>query len=364
VRGLAALSVLAFHVWLYRDDRPHGARSALLDHALFSASAGLIAFFVLSGFLLYRAYAQAAVARTAAPATADYALRRVARIVPAYYVCGIACFVLYSTIGPDHILPKASEMPAFAVFAQNYSLSTLMQLNPVLWTLSVEAAFYVALPLLALAGARLALRGHALLLVGLIGAGVAFNIADKLIDAGEIPAKTLGAYIGVFAIGMLAALLVERRGRPLTASSSALCMLLGIVLVITRAAWTESHVLADPVTRAAVRAPLSAVGFALMIVAAAVGTGAAVGWLRWRPLAYAGLVSYGIYLWHVPVILVLRERGALPTALAPRMATVLAVTVAIAALSWHWIEKPVLARARNRRRRAPVAARQPAVEAA
>jgi catechol 2,3-dioxygenase-like lactoylglutathione lyase family enzyme len=38
--------VLAFHVWLYRPDRPHGARSALIDHVLFSANLGLVAFFV------------------------------------------------------------------------------------------------------------------------------------------------------------------------------------------------------------------------------------------------------------------------------------------------------------------------------
>src|SRR5436189_236662 len=77
VRGLAALGVLVFHVWLYRDNRHHGARHALLDHLLFSANAGLIAFFVLSGFLLYRPYA-----RGHGPRAGEYARRRIARIVP------------------------------------------------------------------------------------------------------------------------------------------------------------------------------------------------------------------------------------------------------------------------------------------
>jgi peptidoglycan/LPS O-acetylase OafA/YrhL len=76
VRGLAALGVLAYHVWLYREDRPHGRRGALIDHVLFSANLGLIAFFVLSGFLLYRAYARAALTRTAPPGAVDYARRR------------------------------------------------------------------------------------------------------------------------------------------------------------------------------------------------------------------------------------------------------------------------------------------------
>jgi peptidoglycan/LPS O-acetylase OafA/YrhL len=338
VRGLAALGVLVFHVWLYRDNRHHGARHALLDHLLFSANAGLIAFFVLSGFLLYRPYV-----RGAAPGAGQYARRRIARIVPAYYACGLGCFFLYSTVGPDSILPHARELPAFALFAQNYSLSTLMQLNPVLWTLSVEAAFYVALPLIAFAA-----RGRAPVLLVLVAGGIAFNVLDQTTFHSEIPGKTLPAYIGVFAIGMLAALALEGRNRPLTRSSSAMCILLGAAIVILRAAWTESPVLPDPVLRGSLLAPLSAVGFALVIAAAAEGLGLAVKWLRWRPLAYAGLVSYGLYLWHVPVILVLDERGALPTALLPRLAMVLAITLAIATVSWRLIEQPAL-RARRRR---------------
>ena len=38
----------------------------------------------------------------------------------------------------------------FAVFGENYSMSTLMKIDPVMWTLCVEAAFYVVLPLLGL----------------------------------------------------------------------------------------------------------------------------------------------------------------------------------------------------------------------
>jgi peptidoglycan/LPS O-acetylase OafA/YrhL len=330
---------------------------------LFSANAGLIAFFVLSGFLLYRPYARAAVERGPLPSAAGYARRRVARIVPAYYACAIGCVALYSTVGPDSILPSPGELPAFAVFAQNYSLDTLMQLNPVLWTLSVEAAFYVALPLIALVAARLAMGLHAALLVGLVAAGIGFNVLDQAVLSGEIPGKTLPAFIGIFAIGMLAALAIERGNRSLTAASSAVCMLLGVAIVIVRAAWTESPVLTDPLLRAGVLAPLSAVGFALVVATAAEGRGPAVAWLRWRPLAFAGLVSYGIYLWHVPVILVLNERGALPVALVPRMLMVLAVTVAIATVSWRLIERPVLGWVRRRRARAPRLTK-PAVEVA
>ena len=64
-----------------------------------------------------------------------------------------------------------------------------------------------------------------------------------------------------------------------------------------------------------------------------------------RPLDYLGKVSYGIYLWHLPVILTLKNQW--PT-LAP--AAFLALTVAIvlmlAATSWHCLERPLLRRFR------------------
>src|SRR4029079_19440762 len=110
-------------------------------------------------------------------------------------------------------------------------------------------------------------------------------------------------------------------------------------------------------------APLSAVGFALVIAAAADGRGPSAAWLRWPRLAYAVLVSYGIYRGHVPVILVLKERDALPVALLPRLLTVLAITVALATVSWRFIERPVLEWAHNRRRR-KAARPAPAMETA
>jgi peptidoglycan/LPS O-acetylase OafA/YrhL len=202
------------------------------------------------------------------------------------------------------------------------------------------------------------------LLLGLVAFGIGFTVLDQTVFTGEIPGKTLPEWIGIFAIGMLAALVLERRrNTSLTRSSTAICMLLGFAIVTLRAVWTESPVLPDPVLRGALLAPLTAAGFALVIAAAADGRGPSTSWLRWRPLAYAGLVSYGIYLWHVPVILVLNERHALPVALIPRLLTVLAITVAIATVSWRFIEQPVIEWAHGRRRR-KARLTKPAMEAA
>src|SRR3954453_1617347 len=87
LRAVAALSVLCLHVWLYGQPEPDSpTRSGFLDHALFELRLGLVFFFVLSGYLLYRAFAAAALRGSGRVDVARYARRRVARIVPAYWL--------------------------------------------------------------------------------------------------------------------------------------------------------------------------------------------------------------------------------------------------------------------------------------
>ena len=78
--------------------------------------------------------------------------------MPAYWVCGAGCLVLYAPSGYHAITPSARELPLFALFLQNYSLSTMGDLNPVTWTLCVEVAFYALLPLLGWVAWRLGPR--------------------------------------------------------------------------------------------------------------------------------------------------------------------------------------------------------------
>ena len=88
----------------------------------------------------------------------------------------------------------------------------------------------------------------------------------------------------------------------------------------------------------------AATGFALIIAAAAVRPPAS---LEWRPLVWVGGVSYGLYLWHVPVLLVLRANGLLP--LNPWGATVVALPVALLLgwLSLRLVEEPAMAWSRR-----------------
>jgi peptidoglycan/LPS O-acetylase OafA/YrhL len=350
VRALAALSVVCFHAWLYRVGEAPGERTSVLDKALFEASIGLVCFFVLSGFLLYRPFARAALNGTAPVSLRRYAVRRAARIVPAYYACLVGCLLIFSALGYSSLLPPAGRLPVFALFGQNYSADTVMKINPVIWTLGVEASFYVLLPVIAILAFRFGPRRpgrQAVVLAGLVALTVAWNLLLHSTRMGPLASKMLPAYLGHFALGMLAALWMEwrlsRRGSAAAfgPAPTAALMALGLSIVVAASWWHET---AGSFTTAwlAFGSLPSAVGFALVVAAAAAGVGPAVSWLRARPLAAVGVVSYGIYLWHLPLILVARELGLLPAAFAPRLVLVAALAIAAGALSWLLVERPVM----------------------
>jgi peptidoglycan/LPS O-acetylase OafA/YrhL len=100
-----------------------------------------------------------------------------------------------------------------------------------------------------------------------------------------------------------------------------------------------------------------------VIAAVSAGRGPVLRGLAWRPLAGAGIVSYGLYLWHLPVLLAVREAGLLPEPFVPRLLVVLTLSFLAAWLSWRLVERPAIAwshRRAERRARVPVARPAPA----
>ncbi len=245
IRGLAALSVLGFHVWLYRENRPKGHRTLLFDQVGFALHLGLVCFFVLSGFLLYRAFARAALSGRPADIGA-YGVRRFARIVPAYYVAIAGVIVLYALTGVDNITPTLREIPLFLAFAQNYSMDSIMELIPVTWTLVVEAAFYVVLPLIGLLALKIGARPkvQAAMLISIAVLATAWNRVVVVHGWNDVVQKALPTFMGVFACGMLAALWIETRkrndARVLSARVTTGLALTGLAFVIAHAAWMET----------------------------------------------------------------------------------------------------------------------------
>lgn len=353
LRAVAALSVFGFHAWLYTLNDVHVATAprTLANDRFAELRVGLVLFFVLSGFLLYRAWVRSSLAGTPGPKTSTYAVRRLGRIVPAYWLAIIgSALLLYPIAGsPGVRLPPTELLPLFFIFAQNFSAQTLLKLDPPMWTLAVEASFYLVLPLVgwcALRSGRTR-RAQAAIPIVLLMVGVVFNyVLAQQIEPPLGLSKSLPAMLPYFAVGMLAAVLLERRTMSLAASR--LWIGAGVLLV---AADVYMQLRGNTALRVAdldllriTRDLPAGIGFALIVAAAAAQPPRS---LELRPLVWVGAVSYGLYLWHVPVLLVLRADGLMP--LTPWGATLvgLPISLLLGWLSLRLIERPAMAWSRR-----------------
>lgn len=371
LRGLAALGVFLVHIWIYTSaSRP--PRDDWWDLLIWEVRVVVVFFFVLSGFLLFRDFARAVV-RPGGPADwRGYGLRRIARIVPAYYVALIGAVALLWGSGAQGFRPiDLSELGLFALFSQNYSLDSLSRFNPVLWTLGLEVAFYIALPLLGLLAYRLGnVRRVSVMLASLIVVGVAWHALVHFLGWGRVASYALPGYLPYFALGMMLSLALEHRvahhGRRPEAGPAltAALVLGGFALIGLNGYWHAAS--SEPASDAAIAVfhDLPAgFGWAAVIGAAAFGAGAAVNWTRLRPFAYVGEISYGFYLWHVPLILFANRLDLLPSNFFVAAVVTLPVALVVAAASWHLMEKPVLDRAARRARERAAAGRRAELEA-
>jgi peptidoglycan/LPS O-acetylase OafA/YrhL len=392
MRGIAAGMIVLCHTagvseFAVRNDL--GAYAARLNM-------GVTLFFLLSGFLLYRPFIAARLQGRPPIRARDYTRRRVLRIVPAYWV---ALTVLALWPGLVGVFDGSGSWWRFYSFTQIYSEQTTLFGIPPAWSLCVEITFYLALPFLAAGLARLgrgrsprdAVRIELAALAGIALACMGFRTYMQITGGTYVLLNTLLAFIDWFAYGMvLAVLSVWWQGRehgsrllapivrrpwlpwlvflvPFWVVSTQLDLPRGFFLIYNSWNYFGEHV-------------LYALCAVLLLLPAIFGDTSG-GWprrlLALPALAWFGLVSYGVFLYHAPLLVEINAAGAagwLPGSgyLSLTLVT-LAVSTAVAAVSYYLVERPALSfkdgfRARRRasaaRASAPDAERASARQAA
>jgi peptidoglycan/LPS O-acetylase OafA/YrhL len=330
--GLRALAVLfvCWHHWMPR--RYH--------LGLHWGAIGVDLFFVLSGFLITgillecRRLVESGAQGVGFTARRFYA-RRFLRIFPLYYaVLALASVAL--TLDPWILVSLWTY--TFNLYG-GYRGMLSGSLVSHFWSLAVEEQFYLVWPWVILLAPR---RRLVVVVAGTIALGPLSRLA--LFWAGA-PFDTLRmattSCLDLLGAGALFALLADgrglealRRGRTLAVVGGAGAVLFawGTAIQLQEGARGAASVLDVLVVYS--RWPL----FAWLVVAAASGIrGAAGRFLAWKPLAYLGKISYGVYVFHA-FALALDRLGLARFHPLLRLPVYLAFTLAVSALSWHLFE--------------------------
>jgi len=339
VRALAVLVVMAFHEGI------RGMPGGFL---------GVDVFFVLSGYLITDLLVAQRARRRGRLDLRRFWTRRARRLLPALAVVLVTVTAAVAVAEPGQLDALHPALAAAVTYSSNWyeayhHVSYFAAFGPPpplqhLWSLAIEEQFYLAWPLILGLVLLLLETRRARASVAWAGAAASALLMAVLYTPGADPSRVYyGTDTHATALLVGSAIALTWPLAKMTAASGELTRRLDFVGMAGLAvlAWAVGHFSgADPAVYPAglVIAALAAGGF--ILAAATPGTISAL--LSLPPLRWLGVRSYGIYLWHWPVI-------AIAVAVTGQRAGNVwlwiieaAIAIGLAAASWRWIEAPIL----------------------
>jgi peptidoglycan/LPS O-acetylase OafA/YrhL len=384
-RAFAILGVVLLHVLnlsgvIQSGDSGPGARLVwgTIGHSI-------DVLFVVSGFVVFL---PTAARQGRFGSIGAYAIRRASRLFPAYWAILAICLILIwlTTVSPDVADPPFDEIglhfagivgPA-GMFIPG--LATGFGVDPPLWTLGVEIAFYVVLPLVAglyfrhplagLAAAGVITVGWNLAFehIGGVSSGLGFDLSDtEQLRLAVTSSIQLPSWAFSFGLGMTGAWAYVKwwRAARSAAGRQGLRRLTAIAVAgLAVFAWVaggySDRAPFDLVAEYSRFTPSIAIGYSAFLAASmvliAMGTGFAQRPFSNPTVRQLGDISYGIYLCHMVIAFYAGSVLALPSdgtvgALAIWLAVIVPASVAYGYLSARFLEQPVRRWARRFGRR-------------
>jgi peptidoglycan/LPS O-acetylase OafA/YrhL len=334
LRALAVLAVLAYHA------RPDWLPGGFL---------GVEVFFVISGFIITRSLLQEW--RDASRISLGaFWLRRARRLLPALFLLLLAVLGYAALFEPRAVAALRADLLAALAYVTNWRLILAGQsyfeafekpsMLRHLWSLAVEEQFYVVWPIFLAVCLPILKKNMTLLLIvaGAIAAAVAMALLyEPGKDASRVYYGTDTRASGLLLGAALAFVLSEgaRNGR-LGIAVAGIAGLAGLAFAVSTLEETSTFLY---------RGGFFAVGLlSCAAILALVRPGRMSRIVSCAPLRWLGVRSYGIYLWHWPVFLLTWPDQASIVIVAAQVVAV----VLIAALSYHYLERPVREGALNR----------------
>ncbi len=339
LRALAVLSVIAYHLNL-----PWATGGFL----------GVTVFFVLSGYLI----SDLLIAEWSITKKIDlknFWIRRAKRLLPGMFTLILVVIATVSIFQPSLIASLKQDSIAAVFYYSNWwyifhDLSYFESFGPPsllnhFWSLAVEEQFYILWPIIILIGLRFMKRKSLLFLVTIAGAIISTLLMALLFVPGSDPSRVYyGTDTRAFSLLIGAALAMMWPSRKLTnkilASGRITLDIMGFfgLLMFLYMVWK-----ANQYDRFLYQGGLFllSISTAMLIAALAHPTSIISRALAMRPLKWIGLRSYGIYLWHFPVIILFTPKIDTGEFSIIRIVFQVILIFGLAALSYQFIEDPI-----------------------
>lgn len=339
LRALAVVAVMLYH--LHYSWAPGG----LL---------GVGIFFVLSGYLitgiLLRQWNQ-----QHRLDFKDFWIRRAKRLLPALFTMLIVVIVLSYFLHQNQLLVIRQDSLAAVLYVSNWwyifhqvsYFQSLGQPSPFehLWSLAVEEQFYLLFPLLLWFGLRWLSNSKWLLAVSLGMAVVSACLMSWLYQPGVDPSRVyFGTDTRAFALLIGCALAILSPGQtlkePLSKKKKWLVDVLGTIslLILLGFIFGMSQYNSFLFQGGLV---LISIITAILIAVITQPTSMLGKLFAWKPLKWLGERSYGIYLWHFPIIILSSPVSNITGIKWTRIIFQVLMTIGVAAVSYRWIENPI-----------------------
>jgi len=329
MRGVAILFVMAFHS--FADVGQGGF-------------IGVDMFFVLSGFLITTLLLEER-DRVGRVSLRLFYARRALRLLPALMVlCGVC--LAWVLLAPANAATEGTYLgvPSALLYVSNLiaALGHRLGLLEHTWSLSVEEQFYLLWPLalvgmLALSGRKAVLNLCLCVVAGIFAFRmIAFMDSSTLVRTTKLYYLTRADALLVGCSVAVAASLgyVARFPARLARAAAWLGGLILVLVVLFVPRWDSSVMYLGGFTVVAAATGVLIVGLVHHPVPRL------VSWLSTPRLVSIGRISYGLYLWHVPIGFVLARQTSLPT--VPRALLVWPMSFGAAILSYVLVERPAL----------------------
>jgi len=364
LRGLAAVAVFATHYdQIIFIDQTLGIfdLGQLFENGKFAVSL----FFTLSGFLLSQPYWEYLLYSAPKPDTKTFLIHRLLRIIPAYYLCLTALLFVQNGW---HINFKNPDIWLHYLFLFNFTEFSIFSINSVFWTVAVEMQFYFLLPLLFIVLRRFINHaGLIMLFIILIAYGIHYFLTHTINQHimwpwdnhltwvrvhGAVISHSILAHLPHFVMGIFAAWFIKKQ------QNKAGYKRLTYELVFTLACLLLFIILSTPVYDD-ITIPSGRYGFPVasmlitLIIISTPQSLVAVTILDSVLLRKLGQISYGVYLYHLPVLNYLDstlQNAGYDIVKYPFLFAISSfiLTLIIASVSYRFFERPILNKIRQK----------------